>query len=65
MPTAIHSLWSQQYLTDTEIAETLSARGTALSIRQVQEIRLQHQMLRRNNSPETQANAYLQTLEAY
>lgn len=42
LPTAVHDLWPQHQLDDTQIAETLTARGTPLSALRVQEIRLQH-----------------------
>jgi hypothetical protein len=56
--TAIHDLWSRQQLSDTQIAETLTARGMVLSTLQVQEIRLKHKWHRRNNDPEVQAASF-------
>ena len=64
LPTAVHDLWSQRRLTDIQIAETLTARGIALSTRQVQSIRLRHSIYRRNNDPETQAAAFIETQAA-
>ena len=35
LPAAVHELWSQHQLNDAQIAETLTARGTALLALQV------------------------------
>ena len=59
LPTMIHSLWSRQQLDDTQIAETLTARGTALSTRQVRDIRALYKWHRRNNNPEAQEASFL------
>ena len=59
LPIAIHNLWSQQQLDDTQIVETLTARGIALSTRQVRDIRLEHKWHRRNDNPEVQEASFL------
>ena len=64
LPITIHDLWSQQQLSDTQIAETLTARGLDLSTRQVKEIRLQYKWHRRNDNPEVQKASFQQAKEA-
>ena len=58
IPTAVHDLWSRDQLSDAQIAEVLTARGTALSTLQVQEIRLKHKWHRRNDNPEVQEASF-------
>ena len=65
IPTAVHDLWSRDQLSDTQIAEVLTARGIALSTLQVQEIRLKYKWHRRNDNPEVQEASFQQVKEAY
>ena len=60
----IHDLWSQHQLDDTQIAETLTARGIDLSPLQIQKIRWKYKWHRRNVNPVVQEATSLEAKNA-